>query len=61
MTRKDYELIALSIYVDRDFLKTPEEKATADYIAKGLADQLSRMNPRFDEAKFLTACGYGLE
>ena len=58
MTRKDFELIARSIYVDRDFLKTDEEKKTADIISLGLADQFIAINPRFDKSRFLEACGY---
>jgi hypothetical protein len=56
MTKKDYELIARSIFVDRDTLDETQ-KETADFIACGLADQFQAMNPRFDRARFLTACG----
>jgi hypothetical protein len=59
MTRKDYELIARSLYVDRDFLEK-EDKWVADYIIKGLCEQFEAMNPRFDRNKFLEACGYGM-
>jgi hypothetical protein len=58
MTRKDFELIARSIFVDRDTL-TSDEKKTADIIASGLADQFQAMNPRFDRGRFLDACGVG--
>jgi hypothetical protein len=56
MTKKDYELIARSIYVDRDILDETQ-KETADLIARGLADQFQAMNPRFDRHRFLNACG----
>lgn len=56
MTKKDYELIARSIYVDRDVLEEGQKKV-ADYIAKGLAEQFTAMNPRFDSVRFLIACG----
>jgi hypothetical protein len=56
MTRKDYELIARSIFVDRESLED-NQKQTADFIARGLAEQLEAMNPRFDRARFLSACG----
>jgi len=57
MTRKDYELIARSIFVDRESLQEESQKQTADLIARGLAEQLEAMNPRFDRARFLSACG----
>lgn len=60
MTKKDYELIARSIYVDRDTLDETQ-KETADLIANGLADQFQAMNPRFNRGLFLTACGYKKE
>lgn len=58
MTRRDYELIARSILVDRETL-TEEQKKGADIIASGLASQLAAMNPRFDSRRFLDACGVG--
>lgn len=59
MTRKDYELIAKSIRVDREYLDD-NGKGIADYIALGLTDQFLAMNPkRFDRVRFLEACGYG--
>jgi hypothetical protein len=60
MTRKDYELIARSIFVDRENLD-PLGKNAADYITAGLARQLEAMNPRFDRHRFLEACGYGID
>jgi hypothetical protein len=58
MTRKDYELIAKSIRVDRETLDKAGQKA-ADVITLGLADQLLSMNHRFDRLRFLEACGVG--
>ena len=60
MTRKDYELIARSIRVDRELLDI-NGKGTADYIAAGLAEQFAAMNPRFDRGRFLDACGVGID
>ena len=57
MTRKDYELIARSIFVDRESLQEESQRQTADLIARGLVEQLEAMNPRFDRARFLSACG----
>jgi hypothetical protein len=56
MTRKDYEMIARSIYVDRELVEESQRKVV-DYIAKGLAEQFAAMNPRFDSYRFLKACG----
>lgn len=56
MTRKDYEMIARSIFVDRETLEENQRKV-ADHIAKGLAEQFAAMNPRFDSIRFLKACG----
>ena len=58
MTRKDYELIAKSIRVDRELLDQAGKRA-ADVITVGLADQLLAMNHRFDRLRFLEACGVG--
>jgi hypothetical protein len=60
MTRKDYELIARSIRVDREMLGDMG-KAGADTIAAGLAEQFATMNPRFDRGRFLDACGVGID
>lgn len=56
MTKKDYELIARSIFVDREMVEESQRKVV-DYIAKGLAQQFAAMNPRFDSVRFLVACG----
>jgi hypothetical protein len=56
MTKKEYELIARSIFVDRELVEESQKKVV-DYIAKGLANQFEAMNPRFDATRFLIACG----
>lgn len=58
MTRKDYELIARSIFVDREQLEE-SQRQTVDVIARGLADQLEAMNPRFNRYLFLDKCKNG--
>ena len=58
MTKKDYELIARSIRVDRDLLDD-KAKMTADIITAGLAEQFQAMNPRFNRNLFLQASAYG--
>ena len=58
MTRKDYELIARSIRVDREILDE-NAKGVADYITAGLCEQFLAMNPRFNKNLFLQAAAYG--
>lgn len=55
MTRKDYQLIADTLNnLPRDrIVSTP----TRNEVAGRFADRLERDNPRFDRARFLTACG----
>lgn len=50
MTRKDYQLIA------EVFARSAGDDL-AKLIALNLADKLAEDNPRFDKARFLTACG----
>jgi hypothetical protein len=52
MTRKDYVMIADAIGGMTYLSET--DRAT---IAHDFADQLINTNPRFDRARFLTACG----
>ena len=60
MTRKDYILIAAAMLLTR-LNYGPSWNANLfralDDASKALADELARDNPRFDRAKFLTACG----
>ena len=55
MTRKDYILIAEAIEAIRaDFGDNP---VSLDVVAEELASALQADNARFDNARFLTACG----
>jgi len=56
MTRKDYQLIASAINGQRQGFGRGETVAISS-LAETLADALAQDNPRFDRAKFLTACG----
>lgn len=55
MTRKDYQLIA-EVFANFGQIIELEETIGAD-LARNLADALQGDNPRFDRARFLTACG----
>lgn len=81
MTRKDYELIARSIFVDREQLINTMQYSfeisriplmdvrrkvelslvlnAVDIVARGLANQLEAMNPRFNRDLFLDKCMNG--
>ena len=63
MTKKDFELIAKSIFYVRknmEFLSA-EQRQGAKVISRGIAyslcDNLFIDNPRFNRDKFLKACG----
>ena len=57
MTRRDYVLLA-NVINARLSARPDQEKAEAyRLIANDLADALATDNPRFDRARFLTACG----
>lgn len=63
MTRKDYELIAFAIKdaqpMALEFINDPMamyEKALY-HAASSLAFHLSETNPRFDQERFMKACG----
>lgn len=57
MTKKDYELIAESIKDVLEYQKRPDHAVTVRIVASNLAFVLKLDNPKFDEDKFLTACG----
>lgn len=57
MTRKDYELIA-SVFASFADICDLSETIGAD-IAQRLAEELAEENPRFNSARFLSACGLG--
>lgn len=54
MTRKDYELIARCI---KGAVDAHGRTASIVLAADNLAMQLRSTNPRFDENRFLVACG----
>ena len=54
MTKKDYITIAAEF---KRVLDEGGEHSTLDKIAKSLCKSFLRDNPRFDEARFLFACG----
>ncbi len=53
MTRKDYKLIAHALAVASDGMSNP----SYTQIVAVLATALQSDNPRFDRARFYTACG----
>jgi len=65
MTKKDYELIAMSVWRSRHVTEFTEKNqvrkqarlAMSKLIASDLAGTLSGDNPRFDQNRFLQACG----
>ncbi len=54
MTRGDYVMVARVIV---DEVERAEDLDVIGRIAGGLADVFAADNPRFDRARFLTACG----
>ena len=60
MTRKDYELIAeiirVAMYTTNKY-NEEQGKSWVEHIALEFSDSLRSTNPRFDRARFLTACG----
>lgn len=64
MTKKDYVLIAQSIwrsgYVpDKNKVRQEAKESMRRLIAIDLASSLKHDNTRFDRAKFMEACGFG--
>jgi hypothetical protein len=58
MTRKDYVLIADTLAnLMQDFNNCGDDSVSLSLVAEELADTLATDNPRFDRARFLTACG----
>lgn len=58
MTRKDYVLIADTLSnLMKDFNNGGDDSVSLSLVAQELADTLATDNPRFDRARFLTACG----
>lgn len=56
MTRKDYQLIADVIKVERNASRGAA-KLAVETVAASMAIALKRDNPRFDADRFLAACG----
>lgn len=59
MSRKHYVAIAAMIRRRVDADATVGGHSITREIAEGLADVFADDNPRFDRARFLTACGIG--
>ena len=61
MTKKDYVAIARIINTSNretgDKAANQARKHLLDCVANDLADIMERDNPKFDRARFLTACG----
>jgi hypothetical protein len=58
MTRKDYQLLAESILTARKVQSDIGEMyISVAHLVNTLATDLEIDNPRFDRARFLTACG----
>ncbi len=57
MTKKDYELIARVFHRQMEQSQNREEGVIITRVAVSLSFALVDTNPRFDSAKFLTACG----
>ena len=58
MTRKDYVLIAETFAKFQQIQNLDQTiNWTGEDLARNLADTLQADNPRFDRARFLSACG----
>jgi hypothetical protein len=58
MTRKDYVMIAEILRFNRkDFIEGEDGFSLINILAHQIANGLEADNPRFDRARFLTACG----
>ena len=57
MTRKDYELLAEVIRTSRKVTTGETALVSVEHLANTLATELEIENPRFDRARFLSACG----
>lgn len=54
MTRKDFELLAEFV---KDLSMNHDKSVPLETIARKLAKKLRSTNPRFNEDRFLRACG----
>lgn len=57
MTRKDYELIAEVIKTARKVETGEVVLVSVEHLTNTLATELEIENPRFNRARFLSACG----
>ena len=61
MTRKDYVLIAEvlkgAITYEKEFNKDEKKAFALQAVAHTFSNVLANENPRFDRARFLSACG----
>jgi hypothetical protein len=57
MTRKDYELIAEVIKTARKVETGEAVLVSVEHLTNTLATELEIENPRFNRARFLSACG----
>lgn len=58
MTRKDYELIAKVLKdLNDDFNNGGADEVSLALVAEELATALALDNPRFNRARFVSACG----
>ena len=58
MTRKDYVMLAEILKENRkDFIEGEDGFSLLNILAHQIANGLEADNPRFDRARFLTACG----
>jgi hypothetical protein len=57
MTRQDFQLIADIIKDQRNLSVQAGVDPTPKMIAHAFADRLAQVNPRFNRALFLRACG----
>ena len=63
MTKRDFQLIADAVADELYHARFRPDFAQAQYTIKGvcehLAVRLGEVNPRFDHARFMKACGFG--
>lgn len=59
MTKKDYELIAASLYIAWRSAKSDEERFGVVLARDNILATLQDNKPKFDRNKFLQACGIG--
>lgn len=57
-SKQTYELIAFKIAAQTDYKKATGPEVLA-WLARSLADEFERDNPRFNREKFLSAAGVG--